>query len=477
MMVNVSRFQDVQFRVADEIRARVDVLKRAIKAKSMMPSADRDPALAGLRRAFEAEYSRLGFAWDEVLPALQSTLVTEVKIINGRSKDNLDYSTGSSRYIAVGGLSLSRGLTLEGLTTSYFLRNSQMYDTLMQMGRWFGYRRDYEDLVRIWLTEGSKGWYEHITNVVEELRDDLRTMERIGGTPMDFGLKVLRHPDTLAITARNKMGSSESYTHSVSLSNRTIESHEVAANRSTCNENLIHSLDFVRQLGEFEHEQVTGSPPGAGRLFRGIPKSVILQFLARYTPPESVNPAHDPQNLRRFLLDSEDPTLNDWIVFIPFGIGKAIEASPLKKHRSLQRSVTRVEPGKISLSTKQKVSDPGIEAAGLTQQAINLVRHRFQEDDDGKTRPSGKKRTVPGKLYRSKRKNPLLMLFFVDPKFSHKGEEEPGGLGLLTSFGLSFPPSVATGESVEYQVNRTYLEQMRLFADLDEPDDEYEEEE
>ena len=74
--------------------------------------------------------------------------------VNSRAAGSLDYPAHEAlglNVIAVGGFSLSRGLTLEGLVVSYFLRNSMMYDTLLQMGRWFGYRRGYEDLCRVWM--------------------------------------------------------------------------------------------------------------------------------------------------------------------------------------------------------------------------------------------------------------------------------------------------------------------------------------
>lgn len=88
-----------------------------------------------------------------------------VQTINQRNGKNLsfdDYKDGL-RMIAVGGMSLSRGLTLEGLVISYFYRNSKMYDTLMQMGRWFGYRNGYADLCRIWMSDESIEWYKHIS--------------------------------------------------------------------------------------------------------------------------------------------------------------------------------------------------------------------------------------------------------------------------------------------------------------------------
>jgi hypothetical protein len=115
-----------------------------------------------------------------------------------------DYENTGLNIIAVGGYSLSRGLTLEGLMVSYFLRNSMMYDTLMQMGRWFGYRPDYEDLCRVWMPEEAEGWYSHITESIEELREELRRMEA-AEQPRRIRLKVRSHPDSLIVTARNKM--------------------------------------------------------------------------------------------------------------------------------------------------------------------------------------------------------------------------------------------------------------------------------
>src|SRR5690606_6004472 len=97
-----------------------------------------------------------------------------------------------------------RGLTLEGLTVSYFLRNSVMYDTLMQMGRWFGYRPNYEDLCRIWMPADGVGWYVHIHEAMEDLQVQLKRMELVKATPEQFGLAVRSHPESLIVTARNK---------------------------------------------------------------------------------------------------------------------------------------------------------------------------------------------------------------------------------------------------------------------------------
>jgi len=152
---------------------------------------------------------------EEIYPAVAKMEVRAVhgdKNVAGLSHHNispLDYffSEQQSKFlsvIAVGGDKLSRGLTLEGLTVSYYLRASKMYDTLMQMGRWFGYRPGYVDLCRIFTSDELTKWYKHITLASEEMRRDFDYMFLLKKTPKEFGLKVRTHPGVLKITAANK---------------------------------------------------------------------------------------------------------------------------------------------------------------------------------------------------------------------------------------------------------------------------------
>src|SRR5439155_26038520 len=110
--------------------------------------------------------------WGRVGPALERVRVLR---INGGSGDALAYSRASRglSIIAIGGDKLSRGLTLEGLSISYFLRTSSMFDTLMQMGRWFGYRPRYADLCRVYTTPALYSAFREIALAMEELRSDL----------------------------------------------------------------------------------------------------------------------------------------------------------------------------------------------------------------------------------------------------------------------------------------------------------------
>lgn len=127
--------------------------------------------------------------------------------VNGKSMDSLMYKDRQGKpfnVIVIGGDKLSRGLTLEGLTISYFTRSSNAYDTLMQMGRWFGYRPGYLDLCRLYTTPMLKKNFLHISMATEELVHQFDFMNDMKQNPMEFGLRVATHPELL-ISSRNKV--------------------------------------------------------------------------------------------------------------------------------------------------------------------------------------------------------------------------------------------------------------------------------
>lgn len=116
----------------------------------------------------------------------------------------LNYCTA---FIVIGGGTLSRGLTIENLVSTFFLRGSAQADSLMQMGRWFGYRKGYELLPRIWMSDDTREKYEFMTVAEEELRDDLQRFMHAGAKPEEFGPRVRVHARLAWIrpTAANRM--------------------------------------------------------------------------------------------------------------------------------------------------------------------------------------------------------------------------------------------------------------------------------
>lgn len=164
--------------------------------------------LERFRELFQNEARRIPLAsdenWDDVAALLVRIVSqTQVHIENGLSDERLDFSERRSRII-VGGNVLSRGLTIEGLTVSYFLRRSRQYDSLMQMGRWFGYRPGYEDLPRIWTTAATQEAFRDLARVEFELRDEINGLAERELTPMECAVKIRQLPG-LMITGGGKM--------------------------------------------------------------------------------------------------------------------------------------------------------------------------------------------------------------------------------------------------------------------------------
>jgi hypothetical protein len=139
------------------------------------------------------------------IPEVLSDL--EIKVLHSGSKDYLQFHDKArpKRYIVVGGNKLSRGLTIEGLTISYFVRNSNSYDTLLQMGRWFGYREKYVDLTRLYLTAVARNNFAELAYVELDLREQFRKYAVEGIRPLDMPPRILQIP-SMSITARNRMG-------------------------------------------------------------------------------------------------------------------------------------------------------------------------------------------------------------------------------------------------------------------------------
>jgi hypothetical protein len=184
--------------------------------------------------------------------------------------------------IVVGGNTLSRGLTLEGLTTSYFIRNSKGYDTLLQMGRWFGYRPNYVDLTRIYVTEELQSKFYHLATVEEEIRDELKTMASNAERPIDVGLRIRTHP-AMTVTSNLKMRQARqcSLTYSgakIQALYMNLTDQNVIAKNVRC---VVRLLDDIER---FSGKPITPSfdELSASKLYRNVSPELILQFLERY---------------------------------------------------------------------------------------------------------------------------------------------------------------------------------------------------
>lgn len=476
MLVNVSVFRDVQRRLANTIFNYVTIIRNGVRSNIGRGAAEAidSGVFRDLYKSWEEQYAE-NCAWEELFPHLLNAVTRlDVVEVNSNSPDGLSYEEydDGRRVIAVGGYSLSRGLTLEGLTVSYFLRNSRMYDTLMQMARWFGYRPGYGDLCRVWMTESAAGWYAHIADSIEELREQVRVMETRRASPMDFGLMVRSHPDALMATSRSKMGSGEERVLSLHLSQEFIETPILHADRGILASNLEAVKQLVRRLekqgktlDQAERWPARASTEHGSYLIRNVHHDSVIEFLESFTVYERAAViGSDP--IVRYIKQRTDHELGSWDVLFP-------SVSPSEKNPRTDilgspiwmqsRTAASSDGDEFRLSTKFRVASRGVEKAGLDPAVALAAEEAF--------RAKSNKDNIPDRVYRARRERPLLIVHLLAVK------DPPAAVGDLSdlpvaAWSISFPATQVEGEKIEYVVNTTWLRNHFGMDEEEEFDDE-----
>jgi hypothetical protein len=456
MLVNASVKNSVQRQVRNELHNFLEGLKASARINAGLDVRDalRDAELNELYETWRSEYEdNTEFAWPVVQANLHAALAPiRTALINSQSADVLDYSqhakTGLS-VIAVGGFSLSRGLTLEGLMTSYFLRNSMMYDTLMQMGRWFGYRPEYEDLCRIWMPEEAEGWYAHIADATEELREELRVMQAANATPVQFGLKVRSHPDTLIVTARNKMGSGERLVVSIGLGERFAETALLRRDQASLDANRLAVRNFAQALASLGKALSSGRLVPGGYLLDQVPAECVQQFIGDFrNHPGSLLTESDP--VRRYIEDRRDGELKFWDVLIASlrqedSLGLTDKSLGVPIHCQRRSEGGRSDRDTLRITNKQRVASRGIEKTGLTSGQV--------ADAEAAYRELAKSQNYPDRIYRKVRERPLLIIhhLIIGGEGENLSAQTP-----VVAWSISFPHTKLEEKKVEYVVNTTW---------------------
>lgn len=460
MLVHVTRYTDVQERVAELIEQElISVRNRILFGDGQRTDRILDELESLWRTDFEPTSTKVAglvddpamfpVAWADVEVHLRAAVAKiTVKIINGTAKDVLDYfgSDEGISVIAVGGDKLSRGLTLEGLSVSYYLRASRMYDTLMQMGRWFGYRHGYADLCRLYTTEELVGWYRHITIASEELRRDFDEMVRAGRTPEDFGLKVRAHPGSLIVTGAGKL---RNYTQMrVSFSDRLIESYRISSARE-------HQQQNFEALGSL----IAGLSKAPDRisnhyLWRAVKHERVTRFLKElvgYPPAFDFAPGRLAEFIDNLVPEGELVQWNVCLINVDRNEGKMIAG---RKVGYSERTPEPGEAGQIQIKRRHIIS---MEHEWLDlddpKRAAAAALWKSEPSSGGRPLPS----TLPGRLARRVRgvENGLLLLYLLDPSAEGLpvGQQDLPYLG----YALSFPASEKGDErAVSYMVNSIY---------------------
>ncbi len=484
MLIHVSRFNSVQTHVREDVEQYVNGLRQKLSRR-----IGHEDALAELRSLWIEDFlpatqavreARLGDipdedpAWDEIAAALPDALADiEVRMINGTAKDALDYELNKTRglkVIAIGGDKLARGLTLYGLCTSYFLRASKMYDTLMQMGRWFGYRPGYLDLCRLYTSGDLVRWFEHISDAATELREEFDLMANSLATPRDFGLKVQSHPE-LMVTSQIKMRSAR--TLLLSYSGQLMQT--VSFSGSDLQHNLAALERFLGEMGTPDEsgliERAFGSTTSSwnGHLWKDVSSQKVVEFLENYrtnSTAHRVNSAVLAEFIQKMAAEGE---LKHWTVAtLGKQTGDAIELAPGIRVNKVERKVESAEGDRFAIGV---LSDPKDETLDLTVDQWNAAlketiqawqTKREKKAEEPPTSPRGPSiRRIRGLGAEGVPATPergLLVLYVVDAKFTDEKDAPLTEMPGVAAFGISFPGSKADVR-VEYKVNNVGWEQ------------------
>jgi hypothetical protein len=470
MLVHVTRFTSVQNVVVNQVSEYLRDLKgrftRGIDVATLEAFMRKEyeesflPGMQEIRSALVEGETLEDFSWADIRAVLPDVLSDiRVREINGTAKDALDYAENDAtglKVIAIGGDKLARGLTLEGLCTSYFLRTARMYDTLMQMGRWFGYRDGYLDVCRLYTSEEMVEWFGHIADAAEELRQEFDNMVAVGATPKQFGLRVKSH-SVLTVTSRAKMRNAKAM--QLTYSGDLLQTIVFPNRKDDITANFQSTDRFVKALGPArdlnDQHFVPQGQKWNGHLWRDVPALSIISFLREYrTHPASFR-IMSPL-IADFIEEmNKDQELTSWTVAL---IGK--DSGPDDKHRSvggcsvnmLQRKRTVEHADRYSIKT---LISPRDQAIDLTEAewraALEMSQKTWRNDTDrneGKEPPSEPRgpqiRHVLGEGMAdagvpARRERGLLMLYLLDP--AGAGVPELADADPVVAWALSFPAS------------------------------------
>lgn len=471
MLVHATRFIAVQNRVAEQVQDELATSQGLLSHGSSATRAEQerifrevwDRHIVSNHGAFAARLKERCAslpAWNEVWARLSdATRKIRVMKINGSSDDALAYArnTDGLSVVAIGGDKLSRGLTLEGLSVSYFLRTSSMFDTLMQMGRWFGYRPRYADLCRVYTTPVLYSAFRQIALAIDDLRADLDRMALANRTPADFGLRVRTPSDKLLITAANKIRRGE--TVQVRFAGELVQALRMPASGALAERNRVAIADLLSTRPP--PVSTIRSRPSPWLSWHNVPATAVLQFLSSYTAYSTHSFLNQCEQLRRYIDDRHArDELTEWTVCL------------VSKDTPEKLTIGGIRFG-LRERTPEGDPPPGQfvtrGVVGLAEESADLTREEFEdalnnthefEKLAGKA-PSDFSR-VPGREWLREVRpasRGLLLLYPIE----QPGEPKES---FVVSAAISFPAS-PSAQPLTYTVNDIWRSEYGLVGDPD----------
>lgn len=439
MLIHATRFTRIHQKLGVHVEEYLSRLKEDILAfGKIKKSEEQSVIIKNLKETYELRHSNIEFQWDELINNICDIINTVIiREVHQDTKIPLEYRKDIvTNAIVIGGTSLSRGYTLEGLSVSYFLRNTIFYDTLMQMGRWFGYRTDYEDICRIYMTSNMIDNFALIIEATKDLIDTLKRMSEAKMTPKDFGLSVKHHPDSgLQVTARNKQKNSKDIFFEMKLDGHLKETSWLHSEPGVIKDNLQVIRDTVNFLeNNIKAEKIGEKNPDY--LWRNVHKSMVLDFLNKFKvfikdPYFGIKTRMPIEFIKQYVNEVD----SFWDVALYSGKSEKLYFEEGNVKVNGQKRKVKVKEDYFEIQNRQ-VSSGNAEAIALTNDEIIYKSDR--------------------KAIREKLKNPLLMLHILEVKDIESDREIE-----LAAFGVSFPGGIkSNNKNIKLKINTVYIQQL-----------------
>jgi hypothetical protein len=502
MLIHISRYIVWQDRIATLVDAELKFYQKQIELKSGNLLKELEaiwkkefvPTTAKIIRDsyIYTDSEIIPIAWKDVEAEIYSAISKmEVRAVHGDKNvaglshhniSPLDYffSEQQGKYlsvIAVGGDKLSRGLTLEGLTVSYYLRASKMYDTLMQMGRWFGYRPGYVDLCRIFTSDELTRWYKHITIASEEMRRDFDFMFLLKKTPKEFGLKVRTHPGVLKITAANKFRYKR--VMYLSYSGELEQTYQFKIDKAIFSNNFDSTINLISALGKPLAQPFNDFNKKQKFVWKSENNfNSIISFLLSYKIGEEII---DTNKIADYITaQTKKGNLVNWTVALINNSTAKSENEYLFK--GIDVKVGLIDRTNISNDTneyevtKYNITDQRHELIDLSPQEIAIAKAHTELDY--KEAKSIEIPEMPSRKrikWQRNSKNGLLLIYPLNPNCQHivDNTTDPKTIerklisnvpiiGIAVSF-----PEIENDEKIEYAVNEQFSKEYDYPDELD----------
>lgn len=434
MMIHIAQYKKPATSLKDLVESYIYELQNEYRY-------DKERTVFKYREVYEKRFTNVSHTyerfddWDDVQKQLKEVFeLLNVKLLNGDSKDIIDYSiSNQSQIIAIGGNKLSRGITLEGLMISYYLREPKAYDTAFQMGRWFGYKKNYIDLCRIYTQSDTIRNFLHMMDASNELREQVFEMNSSDLTPRDYGLVIKTHR-TMKPTANNKMRTATKL--KIGMSGQRIETTRFDINSN--NQNLKLTKQFLKALSEEQKvrfDLVDDYVP----VYRNVDINAILNYLRKYTEPNYgyLKITNSIKYIEKLVDDGE---LIDWTVVV----------SNLSSFGRRTISINNLE---IKKARRKALDDNGTAIRALT--AASDFKYFFEDESLRNKYSEGYKKGVAEIQQKFTIKNGLLVIYCFDIS-SFKDDSVILNEDLI-GLGIWFPETNNKNADTDYVANSIYM--------------------